>query len=78
MASDFSTLPADLPVPADDGACDHLVGMRVPGTALPTTAGRSVVLAKTGRPRTVVYVYPRTGEPDKPSPPGWDRWPRAS
>ncbi|HEX5080333.1 MAG TPA: peroxiredoxin [Geminicoccaceae bacterium] len=77
MASDFSTLPADLPVPVDDGACDHLVGMRVPDIPLPSTAGRSVVLAKTGRPRTVVYVYPRTGEPDKPSPPGWDAIPGA-
>jgi peroxiredoxin len=77
MARDLSTLPADLPVPIDDGACDHLVGMSVPAVALPSTAGRSVVLAQTGQPRTVVYIYPRTGEPDKPSPEGWDQIPGA-
>jgi peroxiredoxin len=70
-------LPAGLPVPVDDGACDHLVGMRVPPIALASTAGRKVVLAETGRPRTVVYAYPRTGEPGKPSPEGWDMIPGA-
>jgi peroxiredoxin len=77
LATDFSTLPADLPVPVDDGACDHLPGMSVPAIALPSTGGRNVVLAKTGRPRTVVYAYPRTGEPGKPSPEGWDMIPGA-
>jgi peroxiredoxin len=77
LARDLGTLPADLPVPVDDGACDHLIGMRVPAIALPSTAGRDVVLAETGRPRTIVYAYPRTGEPDKPSPDGWDAIPGA-
>jgi peroxiredoxin len=77
LARDFSTLPADLPVPVDDGACDHLPGMSVPAIALPSTAGRSVLLAETGRPRTVVYAYPRTGEPGKPLPDGWDLIPGA-
>jgi peroxiredoxin len=77
VARDLSSLPADLPVPVDDGACDHLVGMRVPDIALPSTAGRSVVLAQAGRPRAVVYAYPRTGEPGKPSPDGWDLIPGA-
>jgi peroxiredoxin len=77
VAKDLASLPDDLPVPVDDGACDHLVGMRVPAIALPSTAGRSVVLAKAGRPRAVVYAYPRTGEPGKPSPDGWDLIPGA-
>jgi peroxiredoxin len=77
LARDLGTLPADLPVPVNDGACDHLLGMRVPAIALPSTGGRDVVLAETGRPRTVVYAYPRTGEPDKPSPDGWDMIPGA-
>jgi peroxiredoxin len=70
-------LPGGLPVPEDDGACDHLPGMTVPAMALPSTAGRSVILAEAGRPRTVVYAYPRTGEPGKPSPDGWDLVPGA-
>ena len=77
MARDLSTLPDGLPVPVDDGACDHLVGTRLPAIALPSTAGRKVVLTKTGRPRTVVYAYPRTGVPGEPSPDGWDLIPGA-
>jgi peroxiredoxin len=77
LATDFRTLPEGLPVPVDDGACDHLVGMAVPRVALPSTAGRDVLLAETGRPRTVVYAYPRTGEPGKPLPDGWDLIPGA-
>jgi peroxiredoxin len=77
VARDLSSLPADLPVPVDDGACDHLPGMAVPAIALPSTAGRNVVLAEAGRPRAVVYAYPRTGVPGEPSPDGWDLIPGA-
>jgi peroxiredoxin len=77
LARDFSTLPDGLPVPVDDGACDHLVGMSMPTIALPSTAGRQVVLAETGRPRAVVYAYPRTGVPGEPLPDGWDMIPGA-
>jgi peroxiredoxin len=77
LAKDLATLPADLPVPEDDGACDHLAGMSVPAIPLMSTAGRDVVLGETGQPRTVVYVYPRTGEPNRPSPEGWDMIPGA-
>ena len=69
-------LPADLPVPQDDGACDHLTGQRLPRIALASTAGRQVDLsAFTGT--TVVYIYPRTGRPDEESPPGWNAIPGA-
>ena len=39
-------LPANLPVPLDDGACDHLPGMKVPSIALRSTKGRMVNLAE--------------------------------
>jgi len=69
-------LPPDLPVPVDDGACAHLVGLRLPSVPLPSTAGRVVDLA--GLPaRTVVYCYPRTGRPDQGVPKGWDAIPGA-
>jgi hypothetical protein len=32
-------LPENLPVPQDDGATRHLVGMRLPDVALPATDG---------------------------------------
>jgi peroxiredoxin len=69
-------LPPDLPVPADDGQCDHLVGMQVPPVALPSTAGRTVVLSNLPGV-TVVYCYPRTGRPGEASPAGWDEIPGA-
>jgi peroxiredoxin len=69
-------LPADLPVPVDDGACDHLPGMRLPSLALTATDGTTVNLS-TLPGRTIVYVYPRTGRPDQPLPTGWDAIPGA-
>jgi peroxiredoxin len=61
-------LPADLPVPEDDGAADHLRGARMPDIALPATSGQDVHVAAAGpEPRTVLYAYPRTGRPGEPS-----------
>ena len=75
-ADDVNTLPADLPVPADDGACNHLTGLRLPPVALPATDGRAVDLS-TVPGRAVVYCYPRTGRPDQALPTGWDAIPGA-
>jgi peroxiredoxin len=69
-------LPADLPVPVDDGACDHLPGMRFRSIPLPATDGGVVDLSMLPG-RSVVYVYPRTGRPDQPVPVGWDEIPGA-
>jgi peroxiredoxin len=69
-------LPPDLPVPLDDGACDHLPGLRLPAIPLAATDGTMVDLAAlTGR--TVVYCYPRTGRPDQELPAGWNAIPGA-
>ena len=48
-------VPQGLPVPTDDGACDHLPGMRLPSVSLMSTAGDQVDLsALTGT--TIVYL----------------------
>jgi peroxiredoxin len=70
-------LPADLPVPTDDGAAAHLPGMRMPHVALPSTSGRMVDVGALGPGRTVLYLYPRTGRPDRGVPAGWDSIPGA-
>ena len=75
-SDDLYALPADLPVPVDDGACDHLAGMRLPAIALPSTAGGTVELAALAG-AAVVYCYPRTGRPDEESPAGWNAIPGA-
>lgn len=74
--ADYLALPADLPVPEDDGAARHLPDLRLPHVVLASTSGDQVALDElTGR--TVVYVYPRTGVPGEPLPIGWDDIPGA-
>lgn len=65
-------LPADLPVPEDDGAADHLVGLELPQLVLPSSLG-DVDIAQID----VLYVYPRTGKPGEAPLPGWDETPGA-
>jgi peroxiredoxin len=69
-------LPKDLPIPVDDGACDHLPGMALPSVVLVATAGRSVNPAQIPG-WVVIYCYPMTGRPDRNLPDGWDRIPGA-
>ena len=75
-SDDIHALPPDLPVPEDDGAADHLPGMRMPPVALPSTAGGEVRLDVLPG-RTVLFCYPRTGRPDEELPPGWNAIPGA-
>lgn len=69
-------LPDNLPVPIDDGGCDHLLGMTLPDIVLPATNGENVNLA-TLSGRTVLYIYPMTGRPDVALPDGWEQIPGA-
>jgi peroxiredoxin len=73
---DPTILPADLPVPTDDGGARHLPGTPLPDLALMATDGTSVNLSKL-KGRTVVYIYPRTGRPGQALPEGWDAIPGA-
>jgi peroxiredoxin len=57
---DWSKIPA----PTDDGAAAHLVGMTIPPIGLVATDDTSVTLSALSG-RTVVFAYPRTGEPGK-------------
>jgi peroxiredoxin len=57
---DWSKIPA----PTDDGGAAHLEGMTIPPVSLRATDDRSVALSAL-RGRTVVFAYPRTGEPGK-------------
>jgi peroxiredoxin len=76
-AHDPTVLPPDLPRPVDDGGTRHLRGMLLPDVALAATDGSTVSLARLAG-RTVVYAYPRTGEPGKALlVPEWDQIPGA-
>ena len=53
-----------IPPPVNDGAAAHLVGMTIPPLSLLGTDDSSVTLSALPG-RTVVFAYPRTGEPGK-------------
>ena len=72
MSHDVHTLPPSLPVPEDDGAADHLVGLEVPSLVLESSLGPVDV-----RDFEVIYIYPRSGRPGVPLLRGWDETPGA-
>jgi peroxiredoxin len=72
VSHDVYTLPPGLPIPEDDGAADHLVGMELPDLELESSEGRVNL-----RDFDVIYVYPRSGRPGVPLLPGWDETPGA-
>ena len=74
--TNFSELPADLPIPQDDGLSDHLKGMKLPKVVLEASDGRMIELSAI-KGRLVIYCYPMTGRPNVPLPDGWDQIPGA-
>jgi len=64
-------LPNDLPIPVDDGACDHLLGKYLQSIFLSSTQGGYVDLSSISG-RVVVYCYPMIGQPGTPLPDRWD------
>lgn len=76
MTTPLTALPADLPVPEDDGAAAHLDGLALPAIDLPATDGRTVRLSALPGLQ-VIYIYPMTGRPGLPLPEGWDALPGA-
>ena len=72
MSHDVYTLPPDLPVPEDDGAADHLVGLELPDLELASSQGEVNI-----HDFDVLYLYPRSGRPGVPLLPGWDETPGA-
>ena len=76
MIKDLHTLPANLPVPVDDGACDHLLGSTLPSVSLTSTTGKAVNLSACAG-TLVIYFYPMLGRPDSPPLIGWNDIPGA-
>jgi peroxiredoxin len=68
--------PENLPIPEDDGACDHLTGMKFPDIELSCTDGKNVNISKQSG-KIVIYIYPMTGRPNVALPKGWDSIPGA-
>jgi peroxiredoxin len=66
-----------LPIPQDDGACNHLLGERLPQVMLTSTRGDRVDLSSI-QGRVVIYCYPMTKQPHVPIPDGWEQIPGAA
>jgi len=73
---DLFKIPEGLPVPIDDHTCDHLVGLSLPSISLMTTSDRAINLKDLQQP-TVIFFYPRTGDPNNLPPVDWDLVPGA-
>lgn len=73
---DLQQLPDNLPVPVDDGACDHLTGMSFPSLLIKASSGRSVDLTKDNG-IVVIFFYPMIGNPASPPQSGWNEIPGA-
>jgi peroxiredoxin len=69
-------LPPDLPVPLDDGACDHLMGKQLPPVKLVSSSGQTVDMSDLDG-LTVIYIYPRSGVDNSVLPDNWDSIPGA-
>lgn len=77
VPKDYTSLPSNLPVPMDDGACEHLLGLIIPkGVKLLSTSNNRLVdvseASKESRSKVVFFFYPRSGKPGEPLPKGWD------
>ncbi|WP_432740522.1 peroxiredoxin [Methylobacter sp. G7] len=70
-------IPNDLPVPVDDGACNHLEGLMLPTVNLPSTNGGTVNPSQVPG-WLVIYCYPMTGQPGRAIPDGWIQIPGAA
>ena len=72
----LTKLPENLPEPIDDGASNHLLGLKLPSLSLISTNGNKVNLSKL-KGRQVIFIYPMTGRPDVALPKGWNEIPGA-
>jgi peroxiredoxin len=76
MMIDLFKIPDNLPIPQDDGAAKHLLGMGLPNLSLMSTNGDQLNLSSF-KDFLVIYCYPMTGQPNVPLPEGWDQIPGA-
>ena len=72
----YLDLPDNLPIPKDDGAADHLDGIKLNPVLLKATNGELIDLSSL-KGTTVVFIYPMTGVPGVALPDGWDDIPGA-
>lgn len=73
----ISSIPANLPIPSDDGACEHLENMLMPDVSLWSTDDQKINLSRLSG-WNVIFCYPMTGRPGVAIPEGWVQIPGAA
>lgn len=71
------SIPSNLPIPLDDGACLHLESMQMPDVSLLSTEDKNVNLSDLSG-WNVIFCYPMTGRPGFAIPEGWVQIPGAA
>lgn len=71
------SMPDDLPVPMDDGACEHLVNRLMPDVSLGSTDDHEINVSQLSD-WNVIFCYPMTGRPGLTIPEGWIQIPGAA
>ena len=74
---EYSDLLKDIPVPEDDGGCNHLPNLILPEISLPNQDGNDLRLNRTDTFRIILYFFPMTGRPDRSLPIDWNLIPGA-
>jgi len=77
MDENLGELPNGLPIPENDGACDHILGKMIPTITLPSTKGGSLDVCNVDSRFVVLYFFPMMGILGKSLPVGWDNIPGA-
>ena len=77
MNQDITNLPDNLPVPHDDGACNHLLGMMIPRVRLNSTKGRMLELASIDSEFLILYFFPMMFTSENLLPTNWNKIPGA-
>lgn len=70
-------LPSDLPKLKNDGACNHLLNLKIPNISLPNQDGNFLKLSRIDTFRLVIFCFPMTGRPDRLLPHKWNLIPGA-
>ncbi len=71
------SIPKDLPIPLNDGACEHLENMLLPDVSLWSTDDQEINLSRFSG-WNVIFCYPMTGRPGFAIPEGWVQIPGAA
>ncbi|MDC6448383.1 redoxin domain-containing protein, partial [Alphaproteobacteria bacterium] len=70
--NNFSKFPTNLSAPEEEAAVNHLYNAKICNISLPNQDGSLLRLDRNDTFRIILYVFPMTGNPDRPLPDNWN------